>query len=190
MGTCCRSASCFVGRAAEAAPNGQKEVGSIDPASSWTSLLQLCSPCRFRVFSVLELRLGLPPERARIDLVPRGKCQHPMWRRIAPRRRTKFRYQRAVDQKPHQSARFGNPPIFVHGCFWHRHSCVYGQATPKTNTRFWKEKFERNMMRDRESKRALHALGWSFTTIWECQLRHPGKVRARLARAIRQMAPI
>jgi DNA mismatch endonuclease (patch repair protein) len=76
--------------------------------------------------------------------------------------------------------------IFVHGCFWHRHSCVYGQATPKTNTRFWKEKFERNMMRDRQSKRSLHALGWSFTTIWECQLRHPGKVRSRLVHAIRQ----
>lgn len=75
--------------------------------------------------------------------------------------------------------------IFVHGCFWHRHSCPFGRASPKTNAAFWRDKFEGNVLRDRRSRRALHELGWSFTTVWECQLRYPARVRARLARAIR-----
>ena len=34
--------------------------------------------------------------------------------------------------------------IFVHGCFWHMHSCRYGQVTPKTNAEFWQAKRDGN----------------------------------------------
>ena len=37
--------------------------------------------------------------------------------------------------------------IFVHGCFWHRHSGCKIATTPKTNTEFWEEKFYRNVVR-------------------------------------------
>ena len=30
--------------------------------------------------------------------------------------------------------------IFVHGCFWHRHSACRYTTMPKTNTDFWKNK--------------------------------------------------
>ena len=27
--------------------------------------------------------------------------------------------------------------IFVHGCFWHGHSCKRGSRRPKTNAQYW-----------------------------------------------------
>jgi len=30
--------------------------------------------------------------------------------------------------------------IFVHGCFWHMHSCRYGRVKPATNPTFWESK--------------------------------------------------
>ena len=39
--------------------------------------------------------------------------------------------------------------VFVHGCFWHRHNCPRGTSTPTSNVDVWKEKFARNVERDR-----------------------------------------
>lgn len=60
--------------------------------------------------------------------------------------------------------------IFVHGCFWHRHNCRYFKW-PKTNVRFWKDKFTGNKLRDRKSLRELRNSGWRTLVIWECQIR-------------------
>jgi DNA mismatch endonuclease (patch repair protein) len=60
--------------------------------------------------------------------------------------------------------------IFVHGCFWHRHACKYGRATPQTRAAFWAEKFARNVARDRTTRRQLRRAGWRVLIIWECQL--------------------
>src|ERR1700735_2034876 len=38
--------------------------------------------------------------------------------------------------------------IFVHGCFWHGHGCLRGARVPKTNTKYWTAKIERNIARD------------------------------------------
>ena len=50
--------------------------------------------------------------------------------------------------------------IFVHGCFWHMHSCRRGRSTPVTNARFWKAKREANRKRDRRNVQRLRRLGW------------------------------
>ena len=68
--------------------------------------------------------------------------------------------------------------IFVHGCFWHRHCCRY-TTTPKTQTRFWEEKFAANVARDRRVQRALRAMGWQCLVVWQCQLKNIDKVRRR-----------
>ena len=60
--------------------------------------------------------------------------------------------------------------IFVHGCFWHRHNCCMGNKTPKHNSKFWKEKFQKNIMRDKRTKHALEQLGWNVLIIWECEI--------------------
>lgn len=61
--------------------------------------------------------------------------------------------------------------IFVHGCFWHRHSgCKYAY-TPKSRVNFWEEKFNRNIERDHKVNCKLEILNWKVLTIWECETR-------------------
>lgn len=60
--------------------------------------------------------------------------------------------------------------LFVHGCFWHRHACRSGRASPKTRRAYWTAKFERNRRRDRRVRRRLERLGWKVMVVWECQL--------------------
>ncbi|WP_129135673.1 very short patch repair endonuclease [Luteimonas sp. YGD11-2] len=60
--------------------------------------------------------------------------------------------------------------VFVHGCFWHRHSCHLFRL-PKTRPEFWEAKINANVARDRRKESELIAMGWRVETIWECQLR-------------------
>jgi DNA mismatch endonuclease (patch repair protein) len=74
--------------------------------------------------------------------------------------------------------------IFVHGCFWHRHrGCRYA-TTPSSRRAFWEAKFAANVARDRRNASRLRRLGWSVLTVWECELRRPGRVEDRLARLL------
>lgn len=59
--------------------------------------------------------------------------------------------------------------IFVHGCFWHSHSCRYGQVTPATRSEFWSVKRSDTVKRDQRKAQALKELGWTVLTIWECE---------------------
>ena len=70
--------------------------------------------------------------------------------------------------------------IFVHGCFWHRHKGCRYSYTPKTRKRFWANKFELNVKRDREVMSALRKLGWHPVIVWECELRFPDRFQRRL----------
>ena len=59
--------------------------------------------------------------------------------------------------------------IFVNGCFWHR--CPKCDLPlPKTNTKFWKEKFDKNVKRDKKKNDELLSLDWKVTVIWECEI--------------------
>ena len=40
--------------------------------------------------------------------------------------------------------------IFVNGFFWHRHGCK-NTTIPKTNIKFWENKFERTVVRDKNN---------------------------------------
>ncbi|UES52172.1 very short patch repair endonuclease [Roseibium aggregatum] len=61
--------------------------------------------------------------------------------------------------------------LFVHGCFWHRHTgCKYA-TTPATRPEFWAEKFKGNVDRDRRNQVALANLGWRVGIVWECSLK-------------------
>lgn len=55
--------------------------------------------------------------------------------------------------------------VFVHGCFWH--SCPRHSKRPKSNRRFWREKFGNNRRRDARVRRALNRAGWSVRVVWE-----------------------
>lgn len=79
--------------------------------------------------------------------------------------------------------------IFVHGCFWHRHSCTKGRHQPSSNTAYWQSKFERNRLRDLKNNQALRRLGWRVLTIWECQLKDLLKVERRIRHFLTPIAP-
>jgi DNA mismatch endonuclease (patch repair protein) len=71
--------------------------------------------------------------------------------------------------------------VFVHGCFWHRHKGCKTFSMPKTRIRFWKEKFDNNVGRDRKNQCELRKLGWNVIVLWECQImRYPEKIAERL----------
>ena len=59
--------------------------------------------------------------------------------------------------------------VFVHGCFWHGHSCKHGSIRARTNAEYWDAKIAVNRARDRRQCRALRALGWHVAVVWECE---------------------
>jgi DNA mismatch endonuclease (patch repair protein) len=60
--------------------------------------------------------------------------------------------------------------IFVNGCYWHRcPKC--NLPLPKSNTDFWKAKFDRNKARDIKKKKDLEDLGWEVFVFWECEIK-------------------
>ena len=69
--------------------------------------------------------------------------------------------------------------IFVHGCFWHMHSCRFGRVTPKTNAKFWQKKRTGNVERDKQQRRLLRR-AWAVLTVWECQTRDVKKLSRTL----------
>lgn len=70
--------------------------------------------------------------------------------------------------------------IFVHGCFWHKHSCRHGSTSPATNSGYWKTKLEKNAQRDRQHTRTLRKGGWGVLVLWECQIKHSDFIRRKL----------
>jgi DNA mismatch endonuclease (patch repair protein) len=72
--------------------------------------------------------------------------------------------------------------IFVHGCFWHSHSCRAGRNRPVTHKSYWMAKLERNRLRDRANRARLKRAGWDVLVVWECRLKDTERLRGRLRR--------
>ncbi len=63
-----------------------------------------------------------------------------------------------------------NTLIFVNGCFWHFHkNCPEGRI-PDTNSKFWKEKLYKNVVKDKRNQKECEQLGWKVLVIWECEI--------------------
>lgn len=85
-----------------------------------------------------------------------------------------FRYRKNVKSLP------GSPDIvlpkyktviFVHGCFWHGHSCKAAKL-PETRKEFWTEKVSSNVLRDSRNMDDLKSLGWKVITVWQCDIKN------------------
>jgi DNA mismatch endonuclease (patch repair protein) len=80
-------------------------------------------------------------------------------------RKNKIRYRRFPKV-------FGSPDfvvekkviVFCDGDFWHGYQYGRKKKPPK---KFWRDKIERNMKRDRKVSRKLRADGWSVVRLWE-----------------------
>lgn len=65
--------------------------------------------------------------------------------------------------------------IFVHGCFWHRHTGCRLASTPASNVEFWLKKLSANFERDQRNVQKLVIAGWRVIVLWECGIRLIGK---------------
>lgn len=83
--------------------------------------------------------------------------------------------------------------VFVHGCFWHRHpGCKYAYM-PKSKTEFWSQKFEENVLRDKNNLSLIKKAGWLPIVVWECEIKHDatatlGSVSRVLQRRLKKLA--
>lgn len=76
--------------------------------------------------------------------------------------------------------------VFIHGCFWHRHSGCRLAYNPKSRVEFWQAKFAENINRDSRVDRHLRDLGWRVVTVWECETGQPAVLRNRLRKLFRE----
>ncbi len=72
--------------------------------------------------------------------------------------------------------------VFIDGCFWH--GCPNHATWPKANARWWRNKIETNIQRDRDTDILLRRSGWRVLRFWE----HEDSLRA--ARAIERAVGI
>ena len=76
--------------------------------------------------------------------------------------------------------------VFIHGCFWHGHSCKRGNL-PETNRKFWENKIGNTIKRDQQNKTDLEALGWKVIIVWQCEISSKQKLQSRMKEVIYQI---
>jgi DNA mismatch endonuclease (patch repair protein) len=69
--------------------------------------------------------------------------------------------------------------IFVHGCFWHLHTCP-NVRFPKSRLEFWEPKLKENKRRDARQEEELKEMGWDSLVIWECETIDEGVLREKI----------
>ncbi|MBU0680140.1 MAG: DNA mismatch endonuclease Vsr [Proteobacteria bacterium] len=94
-------------------------------------------------------------------------------RSLAHRLGYRFRlHQKELPGKPDLTFPRMKKVVFVHGCFWHGHSCKAGQNRPKSNTEYWEKKLTRTQTRDSNNLKDLRGLEWQTIIIWECETKN------------------
>jgi len=85
-----------------------------------------------------------------------------------------YRYRLHSKKLPgHPDLVFGSrkKAIFVHGCFWHAHTCSKGQP-PKSRLDYWIPKLENNKKRDEKNVKKLEEMGWKVYVVWQCEIKN------------------
>jgi DNA mismatch endonuclease, patch repair protein len=94
-------------------------------------------------------------------------------------------HKKALPGKPDLVLVSRKKVIFVHGCFWHRHSCSQGRKVPESHSEYWSAKLERNAFRDKAHSQALRKNGWKVFVVWECWTRDIDFLKMKLDRFLR-----
>ena len=122
-------------------------------------------------------------QRSRIMRAVRSKDTGPEMavRRLAHGLGYRYRLHRKdLPGKPDLVFEWRKKVIFVHGCFWHGHTCKRGDRMPKDNHAYWLRKIARNKERDQEHLQALKEKGWQALVIWECEVNDSTLMERRL----------
>jgi DNA mismatch endonuclease, patch repair protein len=112
-----------------------------------------------------------PDQRSRIMRSVGSKDTGPemIVRRLIHRMGFRYRlHQKSLPGSPDLVLKKHHSIIFIHGCFWHGHSCSKGRL-PKSRLDFWVPKIKKNRSRDARSLRLLRADGWRVLTVWQCE---------------------
>ena len=76
--------------------------------------------------------------------------------------------------------------IFVHGSLWHGHTDCKYYVIPKTLTKWWQCKIEKNILNYNKNISDLKESGWKVIILWECQSKKDiNKIINELTREIR-----
>ena len=106
-----------------------------------------------------------------------------MVRRLVHRMGYRYRLHGAdLPGKPDLVFRSRKKVIFVHGCFWHRHTGCSLARIPKSRVEFWRGKLEQNRTRDIKVRRRLARMGWKSLVVWECKLNDLERVCGKIER--------
>lgn len=114
------------------------------------------SATRSRMMSGIRSRDTRPEMVIRRGLHARGYRYRLHSRRLPGKPDLVFKSRRAV--------------IFVHGCFWHGHTCHLFKW-PSTRAAWWRTKIEANRARDASVREQIADMGWRQLRVWECALK-------------------
>ncbi|MEU6120935.1 very short patch repair endonuclease [Streptomyces sp. NPDC047123] len=102
----------------------------------------------------------------------------------------RFRLQRRVPGLSRNTIDIAFPgprvAVFIDGCFWH--GCPEHATFPKSNPDFWREKINRNALRDTNTTAHLESLGWTVLRFWEHE--RPEEVADRVAAELRAVQAV
>lgn len=110
------------------------------------------------------------------DTLPEIRIRKALWR-------MGYRYRLHYKQLP------GKPDIvitkqkivvFVHGCFWHRHENCIEASRPKTNSKYWEAKINKNIERDKKHQEEIGKMGYNIFIVWECEVKKDIKENIKL----------
>lgn len=124
-----------------------------------------------------------PLERSQRMSRVRSKDTKPEWRVRRLLWGLGFRYRlhsRSLPGRPDIVFPRRKKVVFVHGCFWHRHTKC--GRLPKSRLDFWEPKLRENHLRDLRNQRALKKLGWEYFVVWECQLKNTGSLGLKITK--------
>lgn len=119
--------------------------------------------------------------QARRDTKPELDVRRAVWRRG-------LRYRVDLSPIPGMRSRAdlvftkARVAVFVDGCFWHR--CPEHSTVPKANRRWWLNKLETNVARDRRVDQELRSAGWVVLRFWEHEA--PEEVAGAVEDAVRR----
>jgi DNA mismatch endonuclease Vsr len=88
---------------------------------------------------------------------------------------------RTLPGSPDFANRTGRWAVFVNGCFWHHHAGCSRATTPKSNSKFWIQKFRDNRRRDARAVVKLRRDAFKVVVIWECEI---DRIRAKLKKIL------
>lgn len=79
-------------------------------------------------------------------------------------------HPKGIVGKPDAANKSKKFAVFFDSAFWHGYDWKRRRKDIKSNKRFWIEKIEGNMKRDKQVNRILRSRGWRVIRIWEYEL--------------------